>query len=84
MCLAPANVHELSAVPDLTDGTRGIVIGDRNYWSPLLTEELAQRDLALLAPYRWAKRDPAPRRSFAPRIVRVNLEPRFGLVRVPT
>jgi hypothetical protein len=47
LCIAPANVHELSAVPDLTDGTRGVLIGDRNYWSPALTDELASHGLIL-------------------------------------
>lgn len=38
--VAPANVHELRVVPELTEGTQGILVGDRNYWSPHLAEEL--------------------------------------------
>ena len=38
--VAPANVHELRVVPELTEGTQGILVGDSNYWSPHLAEEL--------------------------------------------
>lgn len=56
--LTPANVHDLTALEYLTDDTIGWVIGDRNYWSPTLTEKLAQQDIVLLAPYKSAKREP--------------------------
>jgi hypothetical protein len=62
-CLAPANVHELAMVPQLATTTAGWLVGDRNYWQPTLRVELQARGLALLAPYRWAKRDPWPRWS---------------------
>lgn len=78
LCVAPANVHELAAVPDLTAGTRGVLIGDRNYWAPELTHELAQHDLRLLAPYRWAQRDPTPDRSFQLSRVRYRIDTVFG------
>jgi hypothetical protein len=32
--IAAANVHELRALPALTEVTHGILVGDRNYWSP--------------------------------------------------
>jgi nuclear transport factor 2 (NTF2) superfamily protein len=35
-------------------------VGDRNYWSPALTAELRRLGLWLLAPHRWASRDPTP------------------------
>ena len=38
--VAPANAHDLARVPELTAGTQGVLLGDRNYWSPALTEEL--------------------------------------------
>jgi hypothetical protein len=63
ICLAPANVSELSAVPDLAAQTTGWLVGDRNYWKPALADELRLQGLALLAPFRWAQRDPHP--SFA-------------------
>ena len=62
--VAPANAHELSVVPELVEDTRGLAVGDRNYWSPETKEELARgTGVELLAPYRSKKRDPAPERS---------------------
>ena len=63
--VAPANAHdELSVVPELVEPTRGVAVGDRNYWSPEVKEELARgMGVELLAPYRSKKRDPAPKRS---------------------
>jgi hypothetical protein len=62
--VAPANAHELSVLPELVESTRGFAVGDRNYWSPETREALARSmDVALLAPYRTKKRDPAPEKS---------------------
>jgi DDE family transposase len=61
--IAAANVHELSALPPLTEATRGSLVGDRNYWSPAVAAEWQQHGVELLAPYRTAKRDPHPRWS---------------------
>ena len=61
--VAPANAHELSVVPELVEHTWGVVVGDRNYHSPALREELAGRSVELAAPYRTNKRDPDPERS---------------------
>lgn len=55
--LAPANVHELTVAEHLLESTRGHVLGDRNYWSPVLSARLAECGLKLLAPYRSAKRE---------------------------
>jgi hypothetical protein len=64
LSVVPANVHELSVLPELLESTRGVVVGDRNYWSPETKKELATtEDVELLAPYRSKKRDPAPQRS---------------------
>jgi hypothetical protein len=64
LSVAAANAHELCVLPELLESTRGLAVGDRNYWSPETREEL-QRSMgvALLAPYRTKKRDPAPQRS---------------------
>ena len=62
--VAPANVHDLAVVPELAAGTQGILLGDRNYWSPRLVEELAGQDVTLLAPFKSKKKDPWPRRSY--------------------
>jgi hypothetical protein len=77
-CLAPANVHELKAVPALAEQTVGIVVGDRNYWSPATTAEWRQLGVALLAPYRSAKRDPHPRWSAVLSRVRYRIDTVFS------
>jgi hypothetical protein len=61
--LAPANVHDRDLVPELVDGVSGWVLGDRNYWDPSLTEELAAVGIALLAPFKKRASDPTPQRS---------------------
>jgi hypothetical protein len=61
--LAPATGSALAAVPALTEGTAGLLLGDRTYHAPRLTEEVADRGVRLLAPFRWASRDPDPTRA---------------------
>jgi Transposase DDE domain len=62
--VAPANAHELSVLPEITEGTSGVLVGDRNYHSPNTKEELERNTgVELLAPYSSKKRDPAPKRS---------------------
>ncbi len=63
MSVAPANAHELSVVPELTERTSGLLVGDRNYHSPEAKEELATMGVELLAPYSSRRRDPTPKRS---------------------
>jgi len=63
LSIAAANTHEIHLLPELLEGTSGIVIGDRNYHSPPVREELARRGVELLAPYSSKKRDPNPQRS---------------------
>lgn len=76
--LAPANVHELAAVPDLVTGTQGVVVGDRNYWAPSLAEELQGDGVHLVAPFRWASRDPHPKQSSQLSRVRYRIDTVFG------
>ena len=61
--VAPANVHDLALVPELVDGAVGQVLGDRNYWDPALTAELAPAGITLLAPFKKRASDPHPERS---------------------
>ena len=61
--VAPANAHELCVVPELLEHTQGVVVADRNYWSPPLREELAGRGIELAASYRTKKHDLNPKRS---------------------
>ena len=56
--LAPANVHDLRLAEELLrEAQEGWVLGDRNYWSPDLTERLEEEGLSLLAPYKSKKRE---------------------------
>ena len=47
-------------VPDIVEGAGGQVLGDRNYWAPLVQEALAPAGIELLAPYRHRTEDPDP------------------------
>jgi hypothetical protein len=58
--LTPANVHDLTALEPLTEGVTGWVLADRNYWSPQVAQNLAQKHVRLLAPYKSAQREPFP------------------------
>ncbi len=53
--LAAANVHEGDVVLDLTMGTTGLPLGDRNYWLPELKAILRRLGITLLTPFRTAK-----------------------------
>ena len=57
--LAPANTHDLPMAEELLeDAQGGWALGDRNYWSPELTERLGdEQGLRLLAPYKCRKRE---------------------------
>lgn len=61
--LAPANVHDRDLVPELVEDATGWTLGDRNYWDPHLTEDLARAGIALLAPFKKRATDPDPARS---------------------
>jgi hypothetical protein len=61
--LTPGQGSELAAALDLTEATHGLVIGDRNFWSPRLREDLERQGLTLLAPFRRRIHDPWPQRS---------------------
>jgi hypothetical protein len=58
--VAGANVHELDLVPEVVEGATGQVIGDRNYWAPTLSAELAPAGIEFLAPFKMRETDPDP------------------------
>lgn len=58
--LAQGNVHDLRMVGEVSEGAGGTLLGDRVYWSPTTREHLAERGVALLAPFQSKRRDPAP------------------------
>lgn len=76
--LAPANVSELAMLPELTQHLTGRLVGDRNYWSPRATAELAEQGVELVAPYRKATDDPHPRRSSLLSRIRYRIDTVFG------
>lgn len=52
--LAPANEQDVEIVPVLTEGRRGLALGDRNSWVPRIQQELRAQGVVLQAPYRRA------------------------------
>lgn len=76
--LAPANESDVAMARqfDLPAGSVGL--GDRNYWSPDLFEELARAGVRLLAPYKTRTHDPDPARSARLRATRWIIETVFG------
>jgi hypothetical protein len=61
--VAPASAHELRVLPEIVEGTSGLIIGDRNYHSPKSAEQLSSMGVELLAPYSSKKGDPNLKRS---------------------
>ena len=76
--IAPANVSDLAALPSVAEGARGYLVGDRNDWPPEVAGRLRRDGLCLLAPYRWAPRDPDLERSRGLSRVRYRIETVFG------
>jgi hypothetical protein len=72
--VAPANVHDTDLVPEVVEGARGQVLGDRNYWDPKLTAELAPAGITLLAPFKKRATDPDPAGSKVVTRVRWRIE----------
>ena len=65
LTLAPAHQSDVAVAPQMLENQAGIVIGDRNYHSPDLQEQLKKQSpaLKLLAPFKNKKRDPDPKGS---------------------
>ena len=76
--LAPANVWEPAVVPVLTEGTFGLLVGDRNYDAPRIAAELAEHGVELLAPPRHKSRDPHPSWNLVLSHVRYRIDTVFG------
>jgi len=58
--VAPANASDLALAPEVLEGATGQVLGDRNYWHPLLREQVAPAGIDFCAPYRKRSQDPDP------------------------
>jgi len=55
--LAPADAHDLRLAEELLEGAQGWALGDRNYWSPFVMDELKAKGLELLAPYKTREKE---------------------------
>jgi hypothetical protein len=78
LSLAPAGVADVAVLEELTDGTRGLCLGDRASWKPELREQLRGRGVEMLVPFRKASRDPDPERSRVMSGIRYRIETVFG------
>jgi hypothetical protein len=78
MYLAPANIHEGEIVWELTAGTNGLLLGDRNYWLPDLQAALRKAGVVLQAPFRKASSQSAHRWSAVLGRVRYRIDTVFG------
>ncbi len=54
----PANLHEGEVVLDLSEGSTGLLLGDRTYWLPKLKEHLRHQGICLVTPFRSVKLAP--------------------------
>jgi hypothetical protein len=78
LALVPANVQELNVVYELVEDRPGLTLGDRNFWSPQVKEELRQKMVQLETPFRKAKSDPWPKRSRLISRFRYRIDTVFG------
>ena len=78
LALLPANVSEHEGALDLSQGTTGILVGDRNYHAPKLSGTLKDRMIRLIAPYKSKAKDTRPRLSHLISRVRYRIETVFG------
>lgn len=78
MCLTPANVHEGEVVWELTERTSGLLLGDLNYWLPLLQQALRRLGMVLLAPFSKASTQPTHSWSAVLGRVRYRIDSVFG------
>lgn len=76
--LAPANEQDISVIPEMVEDWIGTVIGDRNYWSPMIKEELARAGVKLIAPFKLRSKDPRPETSKFINHIRYTIETVFS------
>jgi hypothetical protein len=76
--LAPAGVHDTELAPELLPADGSVALGDRNYWKPLLQEDLRAEGKVLAAPFHQKSRDPWPERSRLISRLRQIIEPVIG------
>lgn len=62
--VAPANESDLALLPPLAQYSSGVLLADRNYWSPEIIDGFKDQGLRLLVPFKKKKSDPNPQLSF--------------------
>ncbi len=60
LALHPANLHDRWVADDMQPATPGWLLGDTNYWSPLLYQDLQTKGIHLLTPRKSSVRRPHP------------------------
>jgi hypothetical protein len=78
LSVCAAGVADAAVLEELTDGTRGVCLGDRAYWKPELHEQLRGRGVEMLVPFRKATSDPTPERSRRIASIRYRIETVFS------
>ena len=76
--LAPARCSEKAVLPELGLPVDSVGIGDRNYWSPSLRQQLSAGGVTLLAPYHHKGKDADRVRSARLSAVRYRIETSNG------
>ena len=76
--LAPARCSEKAVLPELGLPVGSVGIGDRNYWSPSLRQQLSAGGVTLLAPYHHKGKDADRVRSARLSAVRYRIETSNG------
>lgn len=73
--IAAANIDERDVVPEITEKLSGFLIADKGLIRPILTEELAKRNLNLQTPLRKNMKDTRPQKLVAMMMnIRRNIE----------
>lgn len=62
--IAPANESDLSLLPQLAEQTSGVLLADRNYWSPETQASFKEQGLRMLVPFKQKRSDPNPGLSY--------------------
>ncbi len=60
LALHPANIHDRWVADDMQPAPPGWLLGDSNYWSPLLAKDLLSKGIHLVTPRKSSVRRPHP------------------------
>jgi hypothetical protein len=78
LAVAPAHVADLPMVYELAPEEGGESLADRNYWSPVIQQDLERQGLKLCAPFKKETSDPTPQHSAILAKLRQYIEPLIG------